>query len=75
MKLLEVRTLKYYTTYNNKSEYQLLDELNLPDPDDSPTPEGAISQHQSNVRAILDHYRSQGCTHLLDHESNALAKL
>lgn len=75
MKLLEVRTLKYYTTYNNTSEYQLLDELDLPDPDDSSTPEGAIAQQQSNVRAILDHYRSQGCTHILDHESNKLSKL
>lgn len=75
MKLLEVRTLKYYTTYNNKSEHQLLEELNLPDPDDAPTIEECNAQQRHNVRAILNHYRSLGYTHLLDHESNALAKL
>jgi hypothetical protein len=75
MKVLNVKTLKYYTLYNNVSEYQLLDDLNLPDPDDSPTPKGAVAQQRANVRAILAHYRSLGFTHLHDHTKNILAEL
>jgi len=75
MKLLEVQTLKFYTTYNGKSEYQLLEELNLPDPEDAPTFEECDAQQHRNVKAILDHYRSLGFTHLHDHETDALTKL
>lgn len=75
MKILSVKTLKYYTLYNNVSEYQLLEDLNLPDPDDSPTPEECYKKQCENTRAILSHYRSQGFTHLHDHEKNTLVSL
>lgn len=75
MKLLQVRTLKYYTTYNNISEYQLLEDLDLPDPDDCSTFEECNAQQKSNTRAILEHFKSQGYTHICDHENNAVMYL
>ena len=75
MKVLKVRKLKYYTLYDNVSEYQLLEELGLPDPDDCLTFEESYERHCENVRVILAHYRTKGFTHIHDETANSLAVL
>ena len=69
MKLLTVTTKKFQVFYDKTSLEDIMSLLNLCDPEDAPSFYENEIMRLSNEIAILDHFRSQNFTHILDQEN------
>ena len=69
MKVLTVTTRKFQVRYDNTPLEDIMSLLNLRDPEDAPSFYENEIMRLSNEIAILNHFRSQSFTHIVDQEN------